>query len=188
VCRLIGRKGVDTLIKALATSKDSRLSVDIAGDGPDAAALRQLAQSCGVADRVRFHGFADRAALAALHAHADVFVLMSRVESCSMALLEAMAAGLPIIASKVGGNIELVRHRVDGLLIEPDNVDELASALVQLADDPHRRARLSAASRLVAELKHGWRAVAREYEAVLEQAVSNASAARALTCGSRAHQ
>ncbi|HEV3181984.1 MAG TPA: glycosyltransferase family 4 protein [Steroidobacteraceae bacterium] len=188
VCRLIGRKGVDTLIKALATSKDSRLSVDIAGDGPDAAALRQLAQSCGVADRVRFHGFADRAALAALYAHADVFVLMSRVESCSMALLEAMAAGLPIIASKVGGNIELVRHRVDGLLIEPDNVDELASALVQLADDPHRRARLSAASRLVAELKYGWRAVAREYEAVLEQAVSNASAARALTCGSRAHQ
>jgi glycosyltransferase involved in cell wall biosynthesis len=81
-----------------------------------------------------------------------------------------------------------VRHRVDGLLIEPDNVDELASALVQLADDPHRRARLSAASRLVAELKHGWRAVAREYEAVLEQAASNARSARALTCGSRAHQ
>jgi glycogen synthase len=188
VCRLIGRKGVDTLIKALARSKDLRLSVDVAGDGPKWAALHKLADSCGVADRVRFHGFADRAALAALYAQADVFVLMSRVESCSMALLEAMAVGLPIIASKVGGNIELVRHRVNGLLIEADNVDELARTLVQLADDPQQRARLSAASRSAAELKHGWSTAAREYEAVLEQAVSSATSARAQTCAPRAGQ
>ena len=178
VSRLIGRKGVDTLIEALGKSNDRRLSLDIAGEGPKRAALGKLAERCGVADRVHFHGFADREALASLYARADVFALLSRAESCSMALLEAMAAGLPVIASKVGGNTEIVAHDVDGLLIEPDDVEGLATALVRLADDPPMRARLRAASRSRVELNHGWNTVARQYEEILTQAAGGLSADR----------
>jgi glycosyltransferase involved in cell wall biosynthesis len=171
VSRLIGRKGVDTLIRALAKSNDPRLSLDVAGAGPKQAALRRLADSYGLAERVRFHGYADRTVLAALYARASVFVLMSRAESCSMALLEAMAANLPVIASKVGGNVELVQHDVNGLLVEADDVDGLARSLVRLADDPPLRARLVAATRSLIESKLGWSVAARAYEAILKQAV-----------------
>jgi glycosyltransferase involved in cell wall biosynthesis len=171
VGRLIRRKGLDTLIRALGESGKEMLYLDIAGDGPERNSLGQLARNCGVGDRVCFHGFTDRESLDALYAQADIFALVSRAESCSMALLEAMSAGLPIVASRVGGNAELVQHDANGLLIEPDNVAQLRSALCQLAEQPQLRARFGAANRSVVEQRHGWRSVARCYEAVFQDAL-----------------
>lgn len=179
VSRLIARKGLDTLIRALGRSRSEDLSLDIAGDGPYGAALRQLATACGVADRVRFHGFVGRTGLAALHARADIFVLTSNAESCSVALLEAMAAGLPIVATKAGGNAELVQHGSNGLLIEPGNVDELGGALRTLARDRAQRQRFAAANCRLAQERFSWRRVAQRYEAIFQEAVQSSTHLRA---------
>jgi glycosyltransferase involved in cell wall biosynthesis len=170
VSRLIARKGLDTLIRALQRTPHDLLSLDIAGDGPDAEELKRLVRSSGLADRVRFHGFADRAALAKLHESADVFVLSSRSESCSMALLEAMAAGLPLVATSVGGNSEIVRDGYNGLLFKPQDDEALAAALRTLAGNPALRQRFGGASRSLAVQRFSWHAVARRYEMIFLEA------------------
>lgn len=166
VSRLIARKGLDTLIRALQKTQFGLLSLDIAGEGPDLAALQQLARSSGVADRVRFHGFLNRAELAALHTKADIFVLSSHAESCSMALLEAMAAGLPLVASNVGGNCEIIQHGENGLLFRPQCPEDLAAALQTLAANPALRRRFAGANRVQARARFSWRAVATRYESI----------------------
>jgi glycosyltransferase involved in cell wall biosynthesis len=171
VSRLIERKGLDTLIKAVALSSDRTLHLDIAGEGPEGAVLQRLARSCGVADRVRFLGFVDRLRLSSLYAHIDMFALVSRAESCSMAMLEAMAAGLPVIATRVGGNVELIQHERNGLLVDPGNVETLARALSALAADPQQRLRFGACNRALVEQRFGWRAVAQRYESVFRETV-----------------
>lgn len=170
VSRLIARKGIDTLIMALGRSGNDDLSLDIAGEGPDGCALQRLAHACGVAERVRFHGFVDRAGLASLYASADIFVLASLAESCSMALLEAMAAGLPLIGSKVGGTVELIENGTNGLLFTAQNVEELSTALRTLARNPALRQRFAAANLKLSQQHFSWRAVARRYEAIFQRA------------------
>lgn len=171
VSRLIARKGLDVLIKAIGRLRDEPLSLDIAGDGPDRAQLETLARSCGIADRVRFHGFTDRRRLAALSQQADIFVLASLTESCSMALLEAIGWGLPIIATNVGGTPELIDHGSNGLLIRAENVDELAAAIRELAHDAARRERFTIANRLLARERFTWRAVAEAYQGIFQDAL-----------------
>jgi glycosyltransferase involved in cell wall biosynthesis len=177
VSRLIERKGVDTLIEALARTGDPRLSLDIAGEGPKWSTLRELADARGVGARVRFHGFADRAAIASLHARADVFVLMSRAESCSMAMLEAMAAGVPVVASRVGGNAELVTDGTNGLLLPPEDVDGLARTLSRLAADALLRERLAAAGCALIERKFNRAVMARAYVDIFEHAAAETRSA-----------
>jgi glycosyltransferase involved in cell wall biosynthesis len=171
VSRLIERKGLDVLIKAIGRLRAEAFSLDIAGDGPDREPLEQLARSCGVADRVRFHGFMDRPALASLYAQADIFVLASLNESCSMALLEAMGWGLPIIATRVGGTSELIDHGSNGLLIRADDVDELTTAVRELAHDAARRERFTVANRALARDRFSWRTVAEAYQGIFQDAV-----------------
>ncbi|HEX3457070.1 MAG TPA: glycosyltransferase family 4 protein [Candidatus Baltobacteraceae bacterium] len=171
VARLIARKGLDTLIAALARTP-REVSLDIAGEGPARDALMRLAAERGVADRVRFRGFVDHAGLASLYAHADVFVLASIAESCSMALLEAMSAGLPVIASRTGGTVELVDHGANGLLFTPKDVGELADALTTLADNAPLRQRFSDRNRMLVRERHSWRAIALQYETLLAEALS----------------
>ena len=171
VSRLIARKGLDVLIKAIGRLRAEPISLDIAGDGPDRDLLEQLARSCGVADRVRFHGFMDRSALASLYGQADIFVLASLAESCSMALLEAMGRGLPIIATRVGGTSELIDHGSNGLLIRADDVDELATAVRELGHDAARRERFTVANRALARDRFSWRSVAEAYQEIFQDAV-----------------
>jgi glycogen synthase len=194
VSRLIPRKGLDTLIMALARSCREDLSLDIAGDGPFRNRLTTLAASHGVAERVRFHGYMDRTGLASLYADADIFVLASTAESCSMALLEAMAAGLPVIATNVGGTVELIAHGSNGLLVGAQNVDELSAALRTLAADPAQRERFAAANRRLARERYSWRDVARQYAAIFDESLGQEApdrqpatnrAVQAPACGER---
>lgn len=185
VSRLIARKGLDVLIKAIAGLRDESLSLDIAGDGPDRRQLERLARSCGVADRVRFHGFVDRRGLASLSEQADIFVLASLSESCSVALLEAMGRGLPIIATCVGGTPELIDHGSNGLLIHADDVDGLAGAIRELTHDRALRERFAIMNQALARERFSWRSVAEAYQGIFQETVDRCGGKARVPAGFR---
>jgi glycosyltransferase involved in cell wall biosynthesis len=127
-------KAIDVLIEALAVLKRSgrRVSATIAGEGPQGAQLKAQAQRLGVADLVRFVGY--RPAREAF-AMGRMLVIPSRAESLPYIVLEAAAAGVPIIATKVGGNPEIFGAQADHL-ITPDDSAALAGAIAAALDDP----------------------------------------------------
>jgi glycosyltransferase involved in cell wall biosynthesis len=129
------RKGHRCLLKAAARlkAKGLRLSYRIAGAGSLRQQLEREAASLGLNDDVEFLGFVHDtpAFLAAI----DLFVMPSLFEGLGVAVLEAMAAGKPVIASRVGGLPELVADGETGLLVAPKNVEGLAEAIARLADD-----------------------------------------------------
>lgn len=131
-------------VPALA-ARFPQLHVLLVGDGPMRADLEAHAGRLGVSARVQFAGGRDD--VAALLPAFDVFALPSRTEGLSIALLEACAAGLPVVASDVGGNPEIVRHDGTGLLFASDDGAMLQAALAQLLQDQALRATLGAAAR-----------------------------------------
>jgi colanic acid/amylovoran biosynthesis glycosyltransferase len=131
--RLADKKGVDVLIEALARLDGARL--EVVGDGPDRAALALLAARLGVADRVEFRGKLAKSEVVAALGRAQIAVIPSRVgaggdmEGTPVVLCEAMAAGVPVVASDLGGLGECIDDGVDGLLVTPGDVDALAATL-----------------------------------------------------------
>jgi glycosyltransferase involved in cell wall biosynthesis len=171
VSRLIARKGLTTLIEAIAELRDCNLEVEIAGSGRMARGLQELITSLRLQGRVRLTGFMSQPELAFRYRNADVFVLPSLSESCAMALLEALSAGLPVIVSNVGGNPEIVRHEENGLLFEPGSSAQLAAALRRLADAPALRARMSESNIRKIRTQHAWNHITGRYEVVYRRAV-----------------
>ncbi|MFO0694884.1 MAG: glycosyltransferase family 4 protein [Polyangiales bacterium] len=167
VGRLVPVKGIDVAVDAVATVGAATLVV--AGDGPSRGPLEARARGT----RTRFLGRVGPEERDRLLAAADAFVLPSRVlasgrsEGLPVALLEAMAAGLPIVASEVGGVGELVRHGVDGLLVPPDRPDRLADALSRLASDEGLRTSLGRSARERAA-PFAWPALAQRAESLLD--------------------
>ncbi len=163
--RLAPQKDVGTLLDAFA-----RLPADTAlllvGDGPDRPALQRRAQRFG--GRVHFIGFVPHAAVPAVLAHVDLLVLPSLYEDLSSALIEAMAAGLPVVATRDGGTADLVRHGVNGLLVAPRDPAALAAAITHVLADPAAAARLSAAARRTAA-GYAWPDLARQVLEVYRQ-------------------
>ena len=142
-------KHVDRLLRAVAEVTGPRLV--LVGDGPERPRLEALVAELGLADRVEFRGFVPEPA--ACFAGADLFALPSGAEACPLALLQAMSAGLPAVATRVGGIPDVVRDGVDGLLVRADDHRALVAALSDLASDPVRRDAMSRAARerIVAE-------------------------------------
>ena len=118
-----------------------------AGKGSGVEETRRLADQLGLGGRVEFTGWLEAERARATLAAATIFVLPSFVEGMPMALLEAMALGLPVIATPVGGVPEIVTHQVDGLLVPPGDVDALAAAIARLMSEPALRERLGRAAR-----------------------------------------
>lgn len=136
---LITLKGHDLVIRALAQLPHARLL--IAGQGPLDHELRALAQTCGVADRVRFLGSVKHAALREYYGAADALVLASSREGWANVLLEAMACGTPVVASDVGGTAEVVTTPAAGVLLRERTPNALADAVnALLARAPDRTA------------------------------------------------
>jgi glycosyltransferase involved in cell wall biosynthesis len=153
VARLVPQKGLDVLLKALPVVREAMgdVTLTLLGEGPERARLGLLAEELGVADGVRFGGVVTD--VAPYFSVADVFVLPSRFEGLPLALLEAMAAGLPVVATAVDGNVDVVRNGMDGLVVPPDDPVALASALIEVLSKPDLALRLGAAARRrVAEL------------------------------------
>jgi glycosyltransferase involved in cell wall biosynthesis len=146
IANLRAEKGHDVLIDALAIRPDlGAIQLDFAGDGPCRSALEQRARDRGVADRVHFLG--ERHDIQSLLRTADFSILPSRTEAFPNSVLEAMAAGLPVIASRTGGICELIEPDVTGLLVTPGDPADLSRAIARIAADPDAALRLGAAAR-----------------------------------------
>jgi glycosyltransferase involved in cell wall biosynthesis len=158
VGRLDRVKGHDVLLRALAKLPEA--DGMIVGAGADRAELLGLAAELGLAERVRLPGATDR--VADTLAGFDVYCQPSRYEGLGLALIEAMLAGLPCVASRVGGIPEVLGDC--GLLVPPDDPDALADALAVLAADPGLRASLGARARRRARAAFGVARMAAAYE------------------------
>ncbi len=171
VSRLIGRKGLDDLLRAVALLKDDRLALTLQGWGRDGDRLQALAVSLGIDRQVTFAGFKQRHLLPAVYRAADLFVLPSHSESCAMALLEAMACGLPVVATRVGGTVELVKEGVNGHLVPPGSPKALAEALARLIGDPALRRTMGQRNAQLIRQSYTWQAMASLYLEVYRQAI-----------------
>lgn len=134
--RLVEEKGVDVVLKAIAEIRHRiRIRLLVAGCGPEHGRLLALAEQLSISDSVEFLGMVAPPEL--LWTRCDVAVVPSRrPEGFGLAALEAMACGLPVIASRIGGLPEVVAHDVTGTLVAPDDVRTLSAALMRYADDP----------------------------------------------------
>jgi glycosyltransferase involved in cell wall biosynthesis len=143
VGRLQAPKDFGTLARALAKLKAGSFQAVLVGDGPDRPALENELRRLGLSNVVELAG--ERDDVPELLAGADVFVLSSRSEGLPLSILEAMAVGLPVVASAVGGVPELVVDGTTGLLVRPGDPGELAEALAHVLADAGLRRRLGCA-------------------------------------------
>lgn len=146
--RLSREKGADVLIDALLHLEDSSFRLSVLGDGAERERLRRRVERLGLEPRVRWHGAVPEAGT--LFAAFDVFILSSRNEGTPVALLEAMAARVPIVATRVGGVPDMLSDR-EAMLVEPGAAQALAGAIEHALGDPAAaRTRAAAAYRLLA--------------------------------------
>ncbi len=147
VARLTEQKGLDVLLRALPAVRAATgpVALTLLGEGPERSYLGTLAAELGLMEVVSFQGVVQdvRPFLAAAHA----FVLPSRFEGIPLALLEAMAAGLPVVASAVDGNVDVIHDGIDGLLVPPNDPMALADSLCRVLRDPGLANRLGDAAR-----------------------------------------
>lgn len=153
-CRLIAKKGLSTSLRAFAeySAAHPRAIFSIAGDGPQLAELKTLAATLGIAERVKFPGFLSQENLRALYATAHLFLHPSELgpngdqEGVPNSMLEAMASGLPVLATRHGGIPEAVEHDVSGLLVAERDHAALAEQMRALTGNADRYARMSTAA------------------------------------------
>jgi len=152
VGRLVARKGFDHLLRALP-DLPSHVRLEVVGDGPLAAPLRDLSRELGVEDRVSWPGYLGRGEILRRLARSDCFVLSSLHEGLGIAVQEAMFSGLPIVATDNGGQTDLVEHGGNGLLVPVADPGAIASAVRELLDDAPRREKMGEVGRAkIAEL------------------------------------
>jgi len=169
---LVRSKSVGDLLTALSATPQLRLTV--VGDGPERAALERQASSTQLAGRVQFTGAVEPAAVASYLAQADAFVTASRREGRSNALLEAMAAALPVVAADIPSARELIEDGVSGLLFPAGDPAGLARCLARL-QDPDERARLGQNAReRIRALGLTWEAAADRYAALFDELAASA--------------
>lgn len=143
--RLIKIKGIDILLKSLPAVKihypDVRLY--IAGDGPQYNKLKILSAKLGLDENIAFLGFLNNKEMIQFFASTDIFVMPSRFENAPITLIEALASGIPIVASDVGGIPEILCDGKYGILVEPENPIELARNILELTDNLELRTKMS---------------------------------------------
>jgi glycosyltransferase involved in cell wall biosynthesis len=166
VARLVPEKDMETLLRAveLARREDATFRLEIAGDGACISALRSLAAELHLGDGVTFLG--QTRDVPAVLARAQLFVLSSISEGVSLTLLEAMATGLAVVATKVGGNPEVVVDGETGLLVPPRDPAALAAALLRLRRDTGERTRMGQAGRERVEEHFDVRRMVANYESL----------------------
>lgn len=155
--------GVETLLDAMAMLADPSYRLLVVGDGPQAAALADRSAALGLTDVVELTGAVDPAGVLALLHRMDVAVApypdLPDFYFSPLKVYEYLAAGLPVVASAVGGLPEILGHGTRGVLVPPGDAGALAAAVAGLRTDPARRAGLAAAGRADAVASHDWTSV-----------------------------
>jgi colanic acid/amylovoran biosynthesis glycosyltransferase len=171
--RLSPEKGLDFLIRCLKLLRDRGFSLRLrlAGDGSQRAELQRLASELNVSEFVEFLGFLNEDEIIRELEASDLFVLPSFVEGVPVCVMEAMAIGVPVIATNIAGTSELVTHGVTGLLVRPSDSEALADAAVEMITNYEFRLR-------AAEL--GRKVVVENFDVELETAKLNASLAHSV--------
>jgi len=163
--------GNDTAIRALAQVRERYpdATLTIAGSGPEEEALRQLANALGLGDAVIFTGRLDPAAMASLYRQVDIALNPSLVDNMPNSVLEALACGLPVVSTNVGGVPYIVRDRETALLVPPQSPEAMAAAILELIEDTALGRRL-AANGLVEVQRYTWDAIRPQWSGIYAQA------------------
>jgi len=166
------QKGLVTLVRSIALLPHAvHIQIRLVGeDWGGTALLRTMAGRLGVIDRIVFVGKLERDALIREYAKADFLILPSLFEPFGIVLLEAMAAGLPVIASKVGGIPEVVGDGDSGLLVEPGNTTSLADAILRFCRDESLRKEMGRNGKVRAS-RYAWESVTPQILSVYQQAL-----------------
>ena len=173
VARLVPHKGIDSGIRLLAalSGEHPALRYLVVGRGPYEAELRRLAESLGLANRVHILSDVTDEELPAAYASGDIYLGLSReagldVEGFGIALLEAAACGLPVVAGASGGTADAVAHGASGFLVDPDDIQQAIDAVKKLLDDPALARQLGNAGR--ERVMHGftWERVVNELRGI----------------------
>lgn len=180
-CRLIEKKGIDITLRALAKARRNfpKMHLTIAGEGNLRDSLEKLSRELGIEDAVEFVGFIDKTTMHRLYCDAHLFLHPSRVgrdgnrEGVPNAMLEAMATGLPVVATRHGGIPDAVDDGVSGQLVEENDVDGLATAISEVVGDASRWQAMGTAAReaVVERFEQGRQIAALEaiYREVIER-------------------
>lgn len=134
VGRLVPWKGFDVLLEVLA-GLSPEFVLKIIGDGPEEEKLKELASKLKIEDRVEFLGKLKHDELLGQMQKSDVFVLNTKYEGLAHVILEALAVGLPVVTTNIGGNPEVITHNENGLLVQPDNKEQLTQAILKIIND-----------------------------------------------------
>ncbi|MBI1966464.1 MAG: glycosyltransferase family 4 protein [Gemmatimonadetes bacterium] len=177
VARLEAYKGVDTVLKAVAQLRKGGVDVHymVVGGGKKRGTFKKIAEELGIADAVRFVGTVPDADLPALYNVSVLYAGISRradgtrIEGFGVALAEAAACGLPVVAGKSGGLAEAVRDGETGFVVDPDDVDAVATALSRLVTDQLLARRLGQAGRKSVETYYNWDRVIRDLREIETQ-------------------
>ena len=162
VGRVDREKRIDTLVRAASRLGQTDIQIGIAGRGNYAKRLKRLAERLGLGDRVVFTGYVPGKDLPPLLNSADVFVMPSPVELQSIATLEAMGTGLPVLAARAGALPEIVREDQNGCLFEPGDAVQAAARMKEMASRPEALLEMGRASRRLVE-QHGLPNTIRSY-------------------------
>jgi glycosyltransferase involved in cell wall biosynthesis len=173
VCRLVPEKGLDVLVRAIASIVRSGAEVRlvIVGSGPLEDALRRSVQQLGLEGRVSFEGAVGQDDMASYYANADVFCLPSFAEGVPVVLMEAMATGRPVVATRITGIPELIEDGVSGLLVAPGSLEQLVGALERLAASHELREQMGLAGRQKVEEEFDARRCATQVAAIFRSMV-----------------
>ncbi|MFH1759478.1 MAG: glycosyltransferase family 4 protein [bacterium] len=164
--RMSRQKGCGFLIKALALIKEKNWHLTMVGDGPELEKWKDLAEKNGIANKIKWKGWLARESLLNEYRNADIFVFPSYDEGMPNAMLEAMACGLPVIASRVSGVEELVEDNKNGWLFESGDLEELSVSLERCLNTGDRINDFSENSRNIAR-RFSWENCANRYCEIL---------------------
>lgn len=163
--RLIERKGFQRVVKALPRLRELAkvpFVIEVVGSGAFRTTLDEMAQQLEVADLIQYVGAVPYDQLEKSYQYADIFVLTSLYEGMPAVILEAMGCGLPILASDVGGNNEIVKEGENGFLIPGEDTEKLARDLAALVNDAELREKMGRKSREAA-MKYDWKHIMAAY-------------------------
>jgi len=167
VARLIERKGIHHILYALADLRDPDISLLIVGSGSSEAELKKICKDLSLEGVVTFYGFCDPRSLPELYAKADVFILPSQAEAFGNVFAEAMACGLPVIGTDIGGIPDLV-GKENGILTKPGDIAGMKHAIVTLKKSHNLRAKMQLANRKKIIENYSWTSVANQHIAIYQ--------------------